>query len=223
MLLSIDNAYVPVMGMMRRLLVFALCLATLAAAPASAGTIETGFIEQPWPRQRLRESEVGRYPVFWRERASKSDGIFAGVRFTAPLARTEVWKLSNEYEDIGQITPGVTAVRYRERSERREVIEVDVKILWKTLTLTFEVEKDPPAAVRFRLVNKALGEYRGVSKFDETADGTVVELLTWLKPNRPVPMRLLLVFERMAMLSATREFLERCEARRDPGGAYPAR
>ena len=205
------------MKIMRGLTFLLVCAAMLGGAPAWAETIDTGFIEQPWPKQRLRETEVGRYPVLWRERASKPDGIFAGVRFTAPLARPEVWKLSNEYEDIGQMTPGVTAVRYRERTERREVIDVDVKILWKTLTLTFEVEKDPPAAVRFRLVNQALGEYRGVSKFDETADGTVVELLTWLKPNRPVPMRLLLVFERMGMLSAAREFLERCEARQRSG------
>ena len=189
----------------------------LTAAPALAGTIDTGFIEQPWPKQRLHETEVGRYPVVWRQHAGKSDGIFAGVRFTAPLARPEVWELSNEYEDIGKITPGVTAVRYRERTERREVIEVDVKILWKTLTLVFEVEKEAPAAVRFRLVNEALGEYRGISKFDEAPDGTTVELLTWLKPSRPVPMRLLLLVERITMLQAARMFLERCEARAKRG------
>ena len=194
-----------------------------AAAPILAGAIDTGFIEQPWPKQRLHETEVGRHPVVWRERASKPDGIFAGVRFTAPLPRAEVWALSNEYEDIGKITPGVVAVRYRERTERREVIEVDVKMLWKTLTLVFEVENDPPAAVRFRLLNEALGEYRGVSKFDEAPDGTTVELLTWLKPNRPVPMRLLLVVERIAMLQASRTFLERCDERlkgrpESPGG-----
>lgn len=202
---------------MRRLNLLTTVTVMLAALPAWAGSIDTGFIERPWPKERSRETEVGRHPVVWRERASKPDGIFAGVRFTAPLARPAVWDLANEYQDIGEITPGVTAVRYRERTERREVIEVDVKVLWKSLTLVFEVEKDPPAAVRFRLVNEALGEYRGVSKFNEAPDGTVVELLTWLKPNRPVPMRLLLIVERMAMLQAARTFLEQCDERLKKG------
>lgn len=122
----------------------------------------------------------------WRQRASKGEGIFAGVRFVAPLPRELVWNLANDYQDIGQMTPGVTAVRYLERSERRQVIQLDVKILWKTFQLTFEVEHDPPASVRFRLIHEALGEYRGVCLFDEvppsgTDDrtvGTAVELAT---------------------------------------------
>ena len=161
---------------------------------------------------------MGRHPVRWRQRASKADGLFAGVRFTAPLPQQAVWDLANDYQDVGQITPGVTAVRYLERSETREVIQLDVKVLWKTLTLTFEVEKEPPRLMRFRLVNEALGEYRGISVFAEEGpaggahpSGTGVELATWLKPSRPVPMGLLLLVERMAMLQAAREFLETCE------------
>ena len=196
----------------RYLLVFSLVF--LIAVPLWAGTIDTAFLEQPWPKARTRETEVGRHAVTWREFAGKQEGIFAGVRFTAPLGRQDVWTLANEYQDVGSITPGVTAVRYVERSERREVIEVDVKILWKSLTLRFEVEKEPPAIVRFRLVNKALGEYRGFSRFEEDGPGqTAVDLVTWLKPARPVPIRLLLVVERIAMLQASREFLKRCEAR----------
>ena len=189
-------------------------LASLMAVPLWAGTIDTAFLEQPWPRERTRETEVGRHAVTWRESAGKQEGIFAGVRFTAPLGRRDVWALANESQDVGAITPGVTAVRYVERTERREVIEVDVKILWRSLTLRFEVEKEPPAIVRFRLVNEALGEYRGLSRFEEAGTGqTTVDLVTWLKPNRPVPIRLLLVVERIAMLQASREFLERCEQR----------
>ena len=178
-----------------------------------AADIDTDALERPWPGQWVHEFEVGRDPVRWRQRADKEEGIFAAVRFEAPLPRQAVWDLANEYQDIGHITPGVTAVRYLERSETREVIQVDVKVLWKSLTLTFEVEKEPPRAVRFRLVNEALGEYRGVSVFtEEAADRTGVELAAWLNPARPIPMRLLLVVERMVMLHAAREFLDELAA-----------
>ena len=196
--------------------VLALGLAGLAlvAPRLFAGAIETDFIERPWPGQWVHDFEVGRDLVRWRQRAGAREGIFAAVRFEVPLPRQAVWDLANEYQDVGHITPGVTAVRYLERSETREVIQVDVKVLWKSLTLTFEVEKDPPRAVRFRLVNEALGEYRGVSVFtEEGADRTGVELATWLKPSRPVPMRLLLLVERMVMLHAARDFLSQLRRR----------
>ena len=194
----------------------------LGGAAAWAGSIDTAFLEAPWPKQHVRDTEVGRYPVRWRERASKSEGIFASVQFDAPLGQHPVWELANQYQDVGQMTPGVTAVRYLEQSNTYEKIEVDVKILWKTLTLTFEVEKDPPRAVRFRLVDEALGDYRGVCLFQpvspEAADGgreaTRVELATWLQPARPVPMRLLLYVERVTLLQGARRFLKACEPHR---------
>jgi len=184
-----------------------------------AGTIDTAFIEQSWPAQSVRTYEVGRHAVRWRQRASRKDGIFAGVRFAAPLDRPTVWKLSNDYKDIGKVTPGVTAVRFLENTPTRQVIQIDVKVLWKMVQLTFEVEQDPPKATRFRLVNKALGEYRGVCTFEESvAPGkegapaaTQVELATWLKPARPVPTGLLLYVERVTLMKAARSFLKQCE------------
>src|SRR3989338_6929263 len=90
-------------------------LLILVLAPAAlAGTIDTAFLEQPWPNQRVRQTEVGRHPVTWRQRAGKEAGIFAGVKFTLPLDREATWRLANEYQDVGHITPGVTAVRYLE-------------------------------------------------------------------------------------------------------------
>jgi hypothetical protein len=180
-----------------------------------AGTIDTSFLEGSWPKQLVRELEVGRYPVRWRQRASASDGIFAGIRFLAPLPRQVMWEQSTDYSDIGQITPGVTAVRYLEQSEHRQVIQIDAKVLWKTLQMTFEVEQEPPKAIRFRLTNEALGDYRGLCTFEETptstGPGTTAELITWLKPSRPVPMGALLLLERMVLLRAVREFLQECE------------
>ena len=156
----------------------------------------------------------------WRQRASRKDGIFAGVRFTAPLDRQTVWELSTDYSDIGKETPGVTAVRFLEQRPTRQVIQIDVKVLWKTLRLIFEVEQDPPNVMRFQLRNSPLGEYRGVCQFEDSPDdpahgrskGTTVELSTWLKPTRPVPMGLLLVVERMTFLQGVKSFLETCEA-----------
>ena len=182
-------------------------------------TIETDFLERSWPRQWVRDLEVGRYEVRWRQRASRNDGIFAGVQFVAPLEQHTVWELANDYSDIGKVTPGVTAVRFLKQDANRQVIQIDVKVLWKTLRLNFEVEQDPPNAVRFRLRNQALGEYRGVCVFKEAArqagedqpNGTTVELSTWLKPTRPVPMGLLLVVERMTFLQGVKSFLETCE------------
>lgn len=202
--------------MMTRAVRWAAALALMAAPPAFA-VIDTTLIEQPWPKQRVQETEVGRYPVRWRQHASKQAGIFAGVRFRAPLARPQVWDLANDYTDIGTKTPGVTAVRFLERQPTRQVIQLDVKVLWKKLQLNFEVEQDPPSAVRFRLVNRALGEYRGVCVFRDAggetgpAASTDVELATWLKPSRPVPMHLLLMVERMTLLQGAAGFLKTCE------------
>lgn len=190
-------------------------------APAAlAGSIDTAFLEQPWPNQRVRQTEVGRHPVTWRERAGKEAGIFAAVQFVVPLDREATWRLANEYQDVGHITPGVTAVRYLERTETRQVIQVDVKILWKKLQLTFEVEQEPPDAVRFRLVNRILGEYRGLCRFEEASEpgtdgvrrpATAMELVTWLQPARPVPQGLLLAVERITMLRGVRDFLKACD------------
>ena len=190
--------------------------------PSAWASIDTDFIQRPWPHQWVHDLEVGRYPARWRQRASKTDGIFAGVRFEVPLSRQAAWDLSSDYQDIGKMTPGVTAVRYLERTANREVIQVDVKVLWKTLQLTFEVEKEPPKAMRFRLVNEVLGEYRGVCLLEEPpSDGTnvnasprtSVELATWVKPSRPIPMGLLLLVERVTMLRAAKRFVNSCEQR----------
>ncbi|MBI3321850.1 MAG: hypothetical protein HYZ91_06250 [Candidatus Omnitrophica bacterium] len=192
----------------------------LISPSAFAGSIDTNSLAAPWPKQRVRDLEVGRYDVRWRDRLSKRDGVWAGAHFTAPLARQRVWDLATDYHEIGKKTPGVTAVRVVEESADRQVIQLDVKVLWKTLTLTFEVEQDPPKALRFRLVHPALGEYRGVCLFEETRDverqgfphrATPVALSTWLKPSRPVPLGLLLVVERMALLQGIKGFLEACD------------
>ena len=197
-------------------------LAALAALcqSAAAGTIDTGALEQRWPKERVRETEVGRYAVRWREWASRKDGVRAGVRFLAPLERQAVWDLATDYKDVGAHVPGVTAVRFLEESPTRQVIQLDVTVLWKTLQLTFEVERDPPNALRFRLANQAIGEYLGLCTFEETPDhdagrrsgsATTVELSTWLKPSRPIPLGLVLLVERMTLLSGAKNFLQDCE------------
>ena len=200
-----------------------LCVA--GGAPAlragAAGTIETDFLQQPWPHQRVRVLKVCRTALRWRQRAGRTDGIFAGVQFIAPLAHQRAWDLANDYTDIGRGTPGVTGVRFLERSPSRQVIQVDVKVLWKRLRLVFEVEQEPPQIIRFRLVNEAIGEYRGVCTFAEPPRAeagrerraeTSIELSTWFNPSRPVPAGLLLFAERMTLLQGVKEFLKTCDA-----------
>lgn len=198
-------------------------------AAASAGTIDTARIEADWPRQRVQVLEVGRWQVRWRQRGSRSEGVFAGVRFISPLALERMWERSSDFTAIGAMTPGVSAVRVLEESPpgaspRRRVIQVDVTVLWKTLPLRFEIEEEPPRAMRFRLANAGLGEYRGVCILEPegpAASGqgsaTAVELSTWLKTARPISPRLLLFIERVTMLHAVKAFLASCEAA--PGDA----
>ena len=186
-------------------------MALLAGAGLLGAAIDTGFLERPWPKERIRTFEVGRYAARWRQRLSKTEGLFAGVRVATPFPRQRVWELANEYQDLGHMTPGVTAVRYVEQTPTHDVIQIDVKILWKSFTLAFEVDKEPPAIVRFQLDNPTLGQYRGLCRFDEAGPGTEVELATWLKPARPVPLGLLLVVERATMLHGLKEFLRVCE------------
>lgn len=199
--------------MKRRIGLMMLVGTCCAAASVSAGTIDTAFIERAWPKQRVRRFEVGRDEVQWRERATKREGIFAGVRFTAPLVRQAVWERATDYHDLGTMTPGVSAVQIVEQSPARQVIHVDIKVLWKQLRLTFEIERDAPNAIRYRLMNEAIGEYRGVCLFHEagqSGQGTTVELSTWLQPSRPVPVGLLMVAERMILLQGVRGFLDEC-------------
>ena len=195
-------------------------LLILSAHPsASAWTIDTEFLKPPWPKDRVQELEVGRYPVRWRQRVSRNEGLFAGVRFEAPLDRQGVWDRANDYTDVGRMTPGVTGVRFLERTPTRQVIQLDVKVLWKTVRLTFEVEQEPPHEIRFRWADHAYGEIRGVCVFEELprdvaqeggSGRTGVDLAMWFKPFRPVPMGLLLVAERIALLQTTKRFLEAC-------------
>lgn len=209
---------------MRRLVGVALTLAGLvmaatvwAARPGSegdgraGGSIDTAFLEAPWPRQRVHEYEVGIDTVRWRQRASASEGIFAGASFVAPTDLQRTWELSTAYTDLGPMTPGVSSVQILEQTEHRRVIAIDIKVLWKELRLVFEVEQEPPKGVRFRMVHEVVGDYRGVFLLRPAeGGGTDVELATWLNPSVPVPKRLVLWVERSVMLKGIRNFLETC-------------
>ena len=190
------------------------------AVAVFAASIETEFIQAPWQGQRVREIEVGKYPVRWRQRILPKEAILAGVGFEAPLSREVVWKQATDYTDLGHMTPGVQSVRFLERQPHRQVLEIVVKVLWKTLPLIFEIEQDPPSVMRFRLVNETVGEYRGICIFEELPVGsltpvpskrTKIELSTYLKPARPVPLGLLLLVERVTFLRGVEEFLKTCE------------
>jgi len=203
---------------MRSIVIGSLAMALWAMLSDICLAIDTERLQRAWPGQVVRQVEVGRSEVRWRQYASRAEGLFAGVAFTAPADRARVWRMATDYDGIGRITPGVLAVRYLERQPTRHVIQVDLKVFWKTLRLTFEVEQEPPNAVRFQLMHQRVGTYRGVCVFQEvpSANGdpsmhTRVELSTWYQPSRPVPMRLLLLVERMTLLQGTRSFLRACE------------
>ena len=187
------------------------------ALAAWAATIETDFIQRPWPHQHTQQIEVGRHQVRWRDRLSRKDGLFAGVRFEAPRDQQTIWKLATDYRDIGTKTPGVTAIKFLKNEPSQQIIQVDVNVLWKKLRLQFEVEREPPTRIRFRMTNQQLGEYRGVCTFEPSRTesaaisgppGTAVELSTWFHPPRPMPMGLALVVQRIMLLQGVARFLD---------------
>ena len=188
---------------------------------AWAGMIETAELQRPWPRQWTHTFIVGRHPVEWRQSATKFEGIRAAVRFSAPFDRQRVWKLSTDYTDLGRMTPGVTAVRFLRNEPTHQVIQLDVKVLWKTLPLIFDVEQDPPKAIRFRVIHPMVGDYRGVCLFEEVpppptavpaSATTTVEMATIFRPTRRlIPAGLLLLVERFTFLRGVGAFLDACE------------
>ena len=205
--------------MMKRVEWTIVSLACFTSTMCSA-EIETTFLQQPWPGQVVQQLEVGRYDVRWRQRISRTQGLLAGAAFTVPVDRGRVWQRATAYTDLARLIPGVLAVRVLEQQPQRHVVQVDLNVLWRTLHLTFEIEPEPPEAIRFQLINQFIGEYRGVCLFQElpriSANGTSstvtrVDLATWYQPSRPVPMRLLLLVERIALLQGIKGFLASCE------------
>lgn len=190
----------------------AVAAAVVLASVASAGSIETGFLEQPWPTQRTHEYEIRKYAVQWRQAVKgKGEEIFAGSSFVAPASPQAVWNLTADYADLGTMTPGVEHVQFLEDTPARQVIQIDIKVLWKKLRLVFEIEREPQTVTRFRLMNEVVGEYRGVCRISPEGAQTRVELATWLQPAVRVPTGLILWVERAAMLKGIRGFLEACE------------
>lgn len=217
--------------------VLGLCIGLLVAAgiPAHAETIETGFIEAEWPKQLVRELEVGRYPIRWRQASSRQGGIFAGVSFAAPLPREQVWDRLTDYEQIGHYIPGVAEIRFVEQATTRKVIVVELDVLLRHFWLTIEIQEVEPQTIRFRLLNVPLGEFSGIIRFHpsrpviaekvhtnldqgkgvDTQGGveTPMDMSMWVRPVRSVPGGLLLTVARMTLLHGVRSFLTSCESR----------
>ena len=187
--------------------------------PASAA-IDTATLEAPWPKQHVRELDIRRHHVRWRQYASGKDGIFVGARFVSPASVADAWNISADYGELKRLTPGVKSVRVIEETPTREIVETEMKVLWKTVRLRFEVERDPPRAVRFRLVHKRIGEYLGVCLIQPHGEReSEVEMITWLKPAVRLPTGLILSIQRMVFLQGIRNYLEACEQ----AGTTPAR
>lgn len=206
-----DTVVMPLLQARPRRFALAALLLVLSIPAVQAGSIDTAFLEAPWPKQRVHEYEVDKYMIRWRQKASDEEGIFAGASFVAPSPIERTWTLATDYSDLGTKTPGVEAVRYLENTPERQVIQIDVKVLWKMLTLTFEIERQAPEAVRFRLLNDWIGEYRGMCLMRPRDGQTEVEVATWLQPLVRVPKRLILYAERVILLKGIRNFLESCE------------
>jgi hypothetical protein len=175
-----------------------------------AGSIDTTILEQPWPKQRVHDYEVGKHTVRWRQDAS-SEGIFAGATFLAPTTIQETWDMATDYSDLGNLTPEVEKVVWVEKSQQRQVIQMTLKVLWKRLVLNFEIEQDSPNRIRFRMTSTRIGEYIGVCILTADGNGTRLDISTRLNTPVKLPSGLLLWVQRSAMLSGIRSFLKNCE------------
>ena len=179
---------------------------------AVAGSIDTSILERPWPRELVRDYEIGRHDVRWRQYASKTQDLFAGVAFVAPASLERAWTLATAYSDLGAGTKDVKAVRILEETPNRQVVDVDVKIFWKRVTLRFEVEREAPHILRCRLRNAWIGEYLALANFDAAPkESTTVRLSTWFHPAVRVPSGLVLYAERVVLLHGIRAFLKTCD------------
>ena len=188
----------------------ALLFAVTAVPISAASTLGTEWLSDTWPGERVRTIEVRNHPVRWRQAKRRDEGAFAGVRFHAPIARSDAWAASTDYPRVGRTLSPVTRVTVTEKGGGLRLVEVEGKILWRTVRLAFEVEQEPPDLLRFRLVKSRLGEYEGICLFEPAAGGgTTIELSTRVLPaSARVPLGMLLVFERMAMLQGVQGFLE---------------
>ncbi|HEX9780700.1 MAG TPA: SRPBCC family protein [bacterium] len=203
-------------------------IVSLSAGAPAHGAIETEFIEAAWRERPGTELEVGPHPVRWRQHVGEAGELFAGVAFTAPLAREAFWEVAADPDELEAVSPDIVSVTVLESSPSRRVVQIDARILWMTVPLTFEIEEDRPELIRFRLLSGLIGEFRGVCRLTDEADQapdeprTSVELSTWLNPSRPVPGRLVLALERMVMLNGVRELFGRyADAPPDSGRPGP--
>lgn len=201
-------------------------LSGLAAWGASAPTVDVEALRQPWRNERARVVEVGRHPVRWRHAIRRREGLKAGVRFTAPLPRRDVWTLATDYRAIGRMTPGVSDVQVTPAGPQRQRVAVEVRVLWKQLRMVLDVEHDPPQQVRFLWRHPQIGALQGLCTFDASqpleTDATLVECSSWFQPSRQAPLGLLAAVERAALLHAVHQFLSACDARqrRDTGKVH---
>lgn len=177
------------------------------------------MLEGPWPGQREHTYEVGHAQVQWRQRASATEGMFTGARFTAAVPRERAWVLSNDYSGLGTKTPGIQAIRVVEESPHHKRFEVDIKVLWKSATLRIELDEEPPELLRFRMDTLRLGRYIGRARMRAVdASHTEVDLATWLSPPTRVPRGLVMWAQRVAIFGGIRNFLKACE----PAPAAPS-
>ena len=192
------------------------------AATAAAATIDTRFFDRPWPHEWTHRYEVGRHVVDWRQGGSRATGTFARARAAVPLPQETVWELSNDFPALGRMTPAVKAVRMLDEQPAHQIIEVDLHVFWKHLRLTFEVDKQPPRAMQFRLIHSGAGQCQGVCLLTENPQAlvngkampsTTIELVIWVKPTRRISTRLLLFVKRTTILQGIKAFLAACDAR----------
>jgi hypothetical protein len=194
-------------------------LLILCVVPVDAA-IDTTELEQPWPTQRMRVTEVGTHAVHWRQWDGKDRGLFGSMEFVVPYPLDVVWEQSTNLDDIVAVSPDIQSMRIVETAGHRTVVEAKVRVLWRVVTMVFEIEETPQEVVRFRLYHSETGEYVGMTRFTPVTaeqapatDGehTGMVVSTRFRFARQVPGAVVLPLQRMILLRGMKRFMEGCQ------------
>ncbi len=189
----------------------------LVVTPAF-GSIQTGDLTHKWVEYSERTYEVRRYDVDWRWRVSSDEKIHTGLSFTLPFPRQLLWNQSLKYSLIGEKTRGVKKIEVLYQDAHREIVQVTLKVLWKTATLKIEFERNEPREIRFQIDHSKFGHFRGVVEFkevpragDHLQKATEGELTAVFQPAYDLPSGIVLMVQRMVLLRGLRAYFELCE------------
>ncbi len=165
-----------------------------------------------------REYEVHKYVVTWYAMAPGENKLYSRASYDLPFPRQLIWDEAIKYEQVAKSARGVKRLDVLYEDEHKQVVELAIKVLWTDWVFQFEIEREAPRTMTFRVDHPKLGQCRGYSEFTEKGKvgasemaQTHVELVMSLEPAVSVPDNMVLMIQKMIVLRGLRSFFELCE------------